>query len=94
MSGHTSWEQLKREFGLPDSTYLVTADVLSYCEGYILACEDALEDLKEIGKRPKLLGDGSFEHALDLMKTRLERSLSEARATIKVLVERSKDAAT
>jgi hypothetical protein len=43
MSGHKKWESIRRD-GIPKDT---SPEMLSYVQGYILALEDVLSDLKD-----------------------------------------------
>ena len=64
MSGHRKWGNLRRE-------KITSPEMLSYVQGYILACEDILRDMHDC--------NGSLE---TLLKDRVQLSLMEARETL------------
>ena len=80
---HIKWDQMK---ALPDPTAWEIQ--IAYVDGYILALEDALHDLNEIGKGWKGQKFGPFMEAIKASRTAIARSLTQARQTKEVLVEK------
>ena len=73
---------------------VVTARMVAYTEGYILAMEDVIKDLEEIGKVGALPWGASFStplaqdvktRILKMVRNKVARSLIEARATMVTL---------
>jgi len=78
--GTINWDQIR---ALPDyHSYEVQ---ISYVDGYILALEDTLKDLKAIEEGWKANSFGPFKEAIKAVRASLVRSLTEAVHTKGVL---------
>lgn len=84
MSGHLRWNIIRSKIdplSLEGESHLI-----SYTEGYILACEDVIKDIDTLSKLPEI-EYGLYGLALRELKRAVERSLAEATRTLEVLTK-------
>lgn len=78
MSDHHEWVPIP-DTRTPEERARIRGEMVQYVEGYILACNDVLEDLREIqaGGTPCTVTMGQI-------RDKVQKSLREARASLRM----------